>query len=307
MKKLLLLLFAAAITTAVFIVRNNSGTDVPAYDPPSSVTLYLRSAGRVISLSYEDYLIGCIFGEVSPAYDEEALKAAACAINSRTLCKLRDGKRSFGAQLSDIEHAWMSPEEAEELYVSSYKSYLRKVQNAVRFGMSHALCYQNVLVSAPFCVISTGITENGGSEHPYLTSKQLPSDKDNDEGLSTAAYSEGSVRRILTELSGVSRLPADPSEWFGEAVYSHSGILSEISFGAARITGAQLREAFSLRSAAITVEYTEGRFLFTVRGIGDNLGMSLNAAAEMARSGSTAEEILTYFYSPAELVTIGIS
>ena len=308
-KKLLIFLLTAVMTAFILFIigRNSAGNDTHTAAIPETVTLYRTEAGRIVPLSYKDYLIGCIFGEVSPAYGEEALKAAACAINSRTLCLLTEGERINGAQLSDIRYPWISPEEAEELYGASYPSYLRKAERAAEFGMAYALYYDGELISAPFCSVSTGKTEDGGSGYPYLSSRELPCDKDCDEGLSTAAYSDNSVRRTLTELTGVSRLSADPTQWFSGAVYTEGGTLSEIRFGSARLTGEQLREAFSLRSAAITVEYTEGRFLFTVRGIGDNLGMSLNAASEMARSGQTAEEILDFFYSPAVLVNIGIS
>ncbi len=305
LKRIVFLLTAAVLViSGIALIKNELQDNASMHITlPMTVTLYRKDACRIDTLTYEEYLTGCVFAEVSPAYGEEALKAAACAINCRTLCHLQSDERANGAQLSDEVHPWLSPEEAAEQHGSSYKSYLRKVQDAVQYGMSHVQLYEGSIFPAPFCAISTGVTEDGGA---CLASKELPCDKDNDEGLSTAACSVNELRRILTELTGVSRLSADPSEWFGNAVYAKGGTLSEIRFGGARLTGEQLRSTFSLRSAAITVEYTEGRFLFTVKGIGDNLGMSLNAAAEMAAAGKSAEEILAYFYSPAELAVLNI-
>ena len=301
-RMLFLLLAASIIIIAATLIKSERCNDESLHIPlPEAVTLYRESACRIDTLGYEDYLIGCLLGEVSPAYGEEALRAAACAINCRTICELRDGDRTNGAQLSDEEHPWLSPEEAEEQYGGSYKSYLRKMESAVEYGMSHVLIYDGNIFPAPFCAISTGFTEDGGD---CLPPRELPCDKGNDLGISTSACSVNELRRVLTELTDVTRLPADPSEWFSDAVYTDGGTLSEIRFGGARLTGKQLKEAFSLRSAAITVEYAEGRFLFTVIGIGDNLGMSLNAAADMAAAGKTAEDILKYFYPPAKLCQI---
>ena len=104
------------------------------------------------------------------------------------------------------------------------------------------------------------------------------------------------------ELTGVTVLPARNDDWFSEARYTQGGTLETIDFCGKTMTGAQLQQAFELRSAAIAVEYTEARFVFRAVGIGSNTGMSLNAASEMADQGMTAEEILDYFYEDFELL-----
>ncbi len=264
-----------------------------------TVTLYRCGVGEIITIPYEDYLVGCIFAEVSPSYGDEALKAAACVINSRCLYLLKTQQRIHGADFSDIKYPWTSPEEAEELHGHSYPACLGKITQAVHYGMEHALFYEDVLISPPMCEISTGTTEDGGL--PYLAPKALPADKDNDNGISTRAFPADYVKRALEEVTRTASLPAAPADWFSGAEYTDGGTLTEIRFGGARLTGEQLRTAFGLRSAAVTVKFTEERFVFTSRGIGDNLGMSLHTAAELAASGSTAEEILSSFYAPAQL------
>ncbi len=297
-KKLLCLLIAAAAAVAVIVpvVTSAPSEDMP-YSLPERVTLYRVEAGEILTLPYEDYLVGCLFAEVSPSCGEEALMAAACVMNSRSLLRLQSGERVNGADFTDRDYPWMSLEEAQEQHGSSCMTYRERLSEAARWGMERHLCFDGEPIAPPMCAISTGFTEDGGL--PYLAAKTLPADKDSDEGLSTRAYPAANVRRVLSEVSGVASLPAAPSDWFGGAVYSEGGTLTEICFGEARITGEQLRDAFGLRSPAITVEFTEERFVFTVRGIGDNLGMSLHTAAQLAASGMTAEEILQSFYAPA--------
>ena len=265
------------------------------------VSLYLSEESRVISLSYEDYLVGCIFGWVSlSAFPSvEALRAVAVAANTLTQYHLRNTPRAVfcGADLSDSAECqpYMSPEAAGELYGSSYPVYLERVREAAGYGQSLTLTYEGEPIYAAMCAVSTGQTDSDG--RPYLAARDCPSDKLSDAACD--AYSANAVRMALTELTGISRVSGSPEDWFTSPVYTNGGTLREIRFCGARVTGQQLREVFSLRSAAVTVEYAEERFLLRTRGVGDNLGMSISEAGAMAESGCTAAEILLYFYSPA--------
>ncbi len=303
-RKLICMLIAAlvaALGVALFTSVFSDGNAAVA-KLPQQVTLYRKGAAEIVTLSYDELVIGCIFAQCDPAYDDEALRAAACVINSRCLYQLQSGERVNGADICDESCPWMSPEEVDAEYGKSSGSYRRKVRGAAEYGMERALLYEGELIQPQMCAYSTGRTEDGGV--PYHTSKLLAADENCDDGFSTAAFSADMVRCTLTSLTGVSALSARPEEWFSGAVYTDGGTLSEVRFGAARLTGEQLRDVFSLRSAAIKAEYVEGRFLFTVLGWGDNTGMSLHAAAEMAKSGSSAEEILEFFYAPAQLIVI---
>lgn len=298
--KCIIMAAAIALTAALLIAPHVRSNDSSTELPCGAVSLYREEAHRIELLSYEQLLVGCIFAEVPPSYSNEVLRAAACVLNSRCLSLLDDGIRRNGADISDAECPWMSPDDAAEQHGVSYDSYLKRVTAAAEYGSRHALYYKEKLISPPLCILSTGRTEDGGA--PYLATKELPCDAAHPDAISTAAFTSDTVRRTLAQLCGVSRLSARPSEWFGNTVYSDGGRLISVELGGAEITGEQLMDAFSLRSPAITVEYTEERFLFTVRGIGCNKGMSLNAAENM--TDSTAVELLSYFYSPAELRTL---
>ncbi len=301
-RKLKYIFIAAVIaaTAVLLILPRLRDDDSTASIPCSTVSLYRENAHRIELLTYEQLLVGCIFAEIPPSFSDEVLRAAACVLNSRCLSLLQDGIRSNGADMSDAECPWMSPDDAAQQHGISYASYLRRVTAAAEYGSRHALYYGDELISPPLCILSTGRTEDGGV--PYLSPKQLPCDASHPDAISTAAFTADAVRRTLSPLGEISRLSARPSEWFTDAVYSDGGSLISIRIGGAGITGGQLMDAFSLRSTAITVEYTEERFLFTVRGIGCNTGMSLSAAEEMSQC--TAEELLDIFYSPAELRTL---
>lgn len=264
---------------------------------PQRVSLYLVQQGEIVIIDYKEYLTGCIFGCIEPSAGEEALKAVACAVNTYALYQLENGSEQMftGADLCDDGEKslpYTSAEEAKKLYGSSYPIYLEKVKAAAEYGLSHIITFTGDIFPAQMCRLSAGKTEQGAD---------CSADKEHPEYLSTAAFSDDMVSQVLTELTGVRALPADRSGWFSSPEYSEGGTLLSMQFCGARVTGGQLKEAFSLRSTAISVEYTEERFVFTCRGWGENLGMSVNTAAFLAEKGHTAEEILRYFYRDTEL------
>ena len=295
MKILALLLSLLIFTGCASKAENNS-----IQSPPESITLYRMQKGEIITVSFMEYITGCLFGEISPSADIEALKAAACVIAGNTLYTLHSGRKYLGADVTDDVTQYISLSEAEAQYAGSYTHYLDKLSEAADFGIKHQLTFDGELIYAPYCAISTGITDDGGVS--WLPSVEVPADKDHTEACSNAAFTAEQVRRIMTELTGIRALGADCPKWFSDAEYTKGGRLLHISFGGARITGAQLKEAFGLRSEAISVEYSEARFVFRVRGIGGNIGMSLNGAAQMASDGMTTEQILALFYPYTKLV-----
>ncbi len=294
-----------AIITALLLLTScaaDNADELRLHGTPEKITLYREQAGEIVTLLCRDYIVGCLFGTIHPSGSEEALKAAAVVIAGNAQYLLQNNDGFCGADFTDKQQVFLPSEEAKQLHGSSYEHYLLKLQRAADYGLSHIMTYDGELILAPYCEISSGKTENGGV--PWLTAVDVPADKDIEEGLSTAAFSDEQVMRTLVEQYGTTTLSAKRADWFKNAEYSGSGVLLTICFGEKELTGEQLRSAFGLRSTAIAVEYTEERFLFSVRGIGSNLGMSLNGAAAMAKGGFTAEQILEYFYPNTEIISI---
>lgn len=269
---------------------------------PDSITLYNAAESRITTLSYSDYITGCVLAVTSPDSSEQALCAIACVLNTDTLYRLSDPRRSLfsGADLSSDSELCPEYISAQPVTDKLTAEQREKLYRAVEWGTDRAITLDGQLVDPPYCRISTGRTDSAAGFAPTA----VPADEQLPDGISTAAATANSVSRTMKQLTGVSKLPADPEKWFTDPVYEPSGTLREIYFGGVRVTGEQLCKAFNLRSAAATVEYTEQRFVFTVCGWGSNSGMSINAACSMAATGATAEEILGYFYSGAELTPV---
>ena len=83
--------------------------------------------------------------------------------------------------------------------------------------------------------------------------------------------------------------------------YTSSGRVKTIKFGNHEISGTEARTIFGLRSTNFELTKGDGKIKFTVTGYGHGVGMSQTGADSMAKSGSTAEEIINHFYVGVEI------
>ena len=258
------LVLLSVITAILLTATANSRAAVPR-----RVSVYLPERGEILTMSYDEFLTGCV------------------TENSRAIYTLsvKRGFENMGADFTvGADFPFIDSEKPDE-----------RVTNAVRTAEKLLLTLDGEPINAQMCGMSSGRTDECP---PISCSVALPCDIGAEGFESRTAFTTEEVRRALHKSGTIS---PDCSEWFANAVYADTGTLLYIEFNGERITGAALKQAFGLRSVAITVEYTEDKFRFTCLGLGENKGMSINGADFMAKNGSTAEEILRTFYSGAEL------
>ena len=83
--------------------------------------------------------------------------------------------------------------------------------------------------------------------------------------------------------------------------YTSSGRVKTIKFGNHEISGTEARSIFGLRSTNFELSKESGKVKFIVKGYGHGVGMSQTGADSMAKSGSSAEEIINHFYVGVEI------
>ena len=311
MKKIISIVIAAAIAfaaaAAVFLIL------CPREKPlPDRITIYMKDSGRIITEDYRDFIVGCVFGWMSPACGREAIKSAACALNTLALYRMgaRSGFENNGADITAEEcgeFPFMTEEQITEEYGSSAPRYLEKVRECTEQAVNYAITYGGEPICAVMCRISSGRTDSGS--FPCLAGASAQCDETADGYESTAALTPLEVRKALCNAmgeyaAGSISLVGNGENWFSKAEYADSGTLTSICFGGAKINGELLKNSLELRSAAITVSFTEDKFLFTCHGWGDNLGMSLSCAQTFALQGMKMTDILAYFYSGTELTVL---
>ena len=75
-----------------------------------------------------------------------------------------------------------------------------------------------------------------------------------------------------------------------------AGYVSRLRIGQTTCTGDQFRDAMGLSSSAFSFSEKDDDLQITATGNGHGLGMSQWTANEMAKEGSTCEDILTFFF-----------
>ena len=106
----------------------------------------------------------------------------------------------------------------------------------------------------------------------------------------------------LSELGASST--EDFSQYIGNVNKSSAGTVLQIEICGKTFSGAQIREAFNLKSAAFDVNFKDNNFVFSVSGDGHGVGMSQYGANYMAQQGSNYKEILQFYYRGCQIINI---
>lgn len=287
-KKVTIVSLAALVLLGVIITALIGTLSSKCAKIPHHVSLYFPERGEILTMSYDNFLAGCVTGlTYGEKLADEALIAVAAAENSRALYAVstKKGFENMGADFTiGADFPFVETEKIDE-----------NTANAVKAAKKLLLTYDGEPINAQMCGISSGRTDECP---PISRSVALPCDIGAEGFESSTAFTTEEVRRTLHKKGTIT---TDCSKWFANPLYSDTGTLLHIDFNGERITGAALKQAFGLRSVAVTVEYSEDKFKFTCIGLGENKGMSINAADFMARNGRNAEEILETFYPGAKL------
>ena len=182
-------------------------------------------------------------------------------------------------------------------------------RRGVRGGIDRAIAgtdglgilYQGKPIQALFFSSAPGKTvdavEVWGRSVDYLTSVDSPEGEEVPNYHSEATFTAQEFRDLFLAAQPEAALEGAPESWFGETVRTAGGSVHTIQIGGVSVTGTQVRQIFSLRSACFTVSCTEDAVTFSVTGFGHGVGMSQYGANAMAAAGNTYTEILEHYYT----------
>jgi stage II sporulation protein D len=318
MKKQILLSFLAGMVVplvmAAFLQRSpvvgdvESGSIMPTQAwtrCDSEVALTVKNkAGNLQQMTLEDYLVGVVLAEMPADFESEALKAQAVVARTYTRRRMDGGKHEAAAVCMDPGccQGYRSPEEYRE--AGGKESAVGKVRRAVEDTDGLVLRYGGKLIDATYFSCSGGSTEDAvavwGQDVPYLQAVESPGEEEAPRYSDTVTFTAAELaRRLGIENRG------DPAGWFAEFTYTDGGGVESMSVRGKTFTGTQLRSKLGLRSTAFSVEVAGETITITTRGFGHRVGMSQYGAQAMAQSGSGFADILSHYYTGAELVWLG--
>ena len=276
--------------------------------PPPSRSIRLLAGDELLELPLEDYLVGVVAAEMPASFPEEALKAQAVAARSYALRQLGSGKHPEADLCADPGccQAWHSEASLLESWGGDAAEQLARIRAAVEATAGEILSYEGEPVLAVFHSSSPGRTEDSSriwNALPYLVSVSSPETARDVPGfMSELRCAPLDFRDVILSAYPQADFSGPEEDWIGPFERDPGGRVSYQELGGVAIPGKELRRLFSLRSAAFSLSYEDGVFLFTVTGFGHGVGMSQYGAMVMAREGADYRQILSHYYPGTELI-----
>lgn len=140
-----------------------------------------------------------------------------------------------------------------------------------------------------------------GSNMPYLQVVETAGEDGYTQYNSEVELANEEILQKLKETYADIQIDFNNEEDIKILEYTSSGRVKTIKFGNHEISGTEARSMFGLRSTNFEILKEEGKIKFIVVGYGHGVGMSQTGADSMAKSGSSAEEIIKHFYVGVEI------
>ena len=307
MKEHLQIIAATALIFLLIPLVGYAKKSVPAQPAAGeTVSIYLTESGETETMSMHDYIVGAVMAQMPADFEPAALEAqavlAATYARSRRLSESESPTAELhGADMSDdgtLYQAFFTEAQARQVYGDGYSGALEKISAAADRAEPLTLTYDGRPILVAFHAISSGVTESAltmwGEDIPYLASVKSGQDEALEECISRADYSDEELKARLEERFGSAG--DDPEELFRPEAVSDSGTVLTVRVGDGVYPAEEFCSLLGLRSQNFTAEHKDGRWRFTVRGCGHLVGMSQYGANELAKSGSSAKDILLCYF-----------
>lgn len=300
--------------------QQNEENPAKSEEPPSPVMSFGEDnfrilderTGKVITVDELTYLRGCVSAEMPPTFHPEALKAQAVASHTyaiyvRSQSRAAGQDYDFTADPQDWK-VFVTEEQFYERYGEYADAYWKMICDAVDPVAHYVLLYEGEPIVAAYHSMSGGVTEDAGnvwlSAVDYLVPVSSFGDTLAPDFEKQQFYSADEVKSALQAEYPEMQFPADPSAWFVVEESRPGGYVANVNVCGETLTGIDVRTCLGLRSAAFSVQYQNGEFVFTVSGYGHGVGLSQYGADYMGRQGETFDEILQHYYTGVNLAMI---
>ena len=280
--------------------------------PALPATVRVRSNGRILTISLDDYVLGTVLSEVSPVGETEQAAARILevqAVIARTYAVFELGRhQAEGFDLCDSTHCQVY--DPSRLKTSRFAESARA---AVSRTTGQILTYRGRAAETLFHADCGGYTDGadavwGGAPQPYLVAipdEILPSV----HRIWQATISTGKLRAALT--ADARTRAAGAFSDIRIATRDVSGRAAEITLTGdipVTVRGEDLRAVINqslgdrtILSTRFTIEHTPSGFVFTGTGYGHGVGLCQIGAAARARRGDTVDAILRQYFPSTTL------
>jgi stage II sporulation protein D len=237
-------------------------------------------------------LIGIVAKEMPIGYSLESKKAQA--IIARTYLLRREEGLAESGELSGL-----SLEEMEGIWQEDFEKNYAVYQEAVVETDGIVMTYDGELIEPIYHTASIGQTRDGqevyGIEVPYLKSVSSSFDENS---LTTAILDKKEIAQALKATYSDIVLDENLLESQIQVISRfESGYINSLQVGNLILSGEEFRNLLKLSSSYFEFTSKGDKLVFTVKGIGNGVGLSKNGANELAKQGKDYSEILTYYFT----------
>ena len=278
-----------------------------AHSAEQTISVFRSLTSTTEEVDMFEYVCGSVAAEMPLAYHEEALKAQAVACYTNAL-RTKAKKGNTQSQITDdstIDQGYIDPQQRKEKWGDDYEKYEAKLQRVVKSVENQALFYKDELCVAAFFAISSGSTEDAkniwGSTVPYLESVPSDGDRLSPQYASSVAFDTKEFIALAKRNKLLEKEPKSLENIIEIKETTPSGTVLRATVNGKEYTGEQIRKCFSLRSPVFTIKTTADTITFSVCGYGHGVGMSQYGADYLAKQGNSYKEILTHYYTGAEI------
>lgn len=277
-----------------------------------AVPVYLTVEKQTVSIPLEQYVRGVLAAEMPAEFEHEALKAQAIAARTYIVRRLLEEDRSSmpeeagAAIVTDtvVHQAYLTERKLRDRWgFFAYAKNMDKLTKAVNETQGLVITYEGKPIHATFFSTSDGYTEDSENYWleplPYLRSVKSPWDQlYSPKYKNTTIISRADVYRRLGLSASNGPLGLKIIE------KSRAGRILKIEAGGQTFTGREFREKLELPSTHFSWMLNGNMLQFTSLGFGHGVGMSQWGANGLAKHGKKAEDILHYYYTGVDIVTL---
>ena len=307
--------FAALIPAIVFLSGKTKAAQSAKADLKPSEEIYIKvldeQTNKITEYEQTSFIVLSLMAQIPSGYEDEAIKAQAVLI--RTYLARRSSaedssptKELKGALLSNDRskyQTFFTEKQAKKYFGSDYSAVYEKLYTLTLQTEGELLTYKGEPVLPAYHAVSCGVTRSAkdawGEDIPYLVSVKSEADTSSHDYETKLTFPIDELKQKLK--ASFPDITFDDSKTFLEIENDRNGIITKARLCGEEIGSGELCRALELNSPCVTVKFSEGKAVFTVKGLGHLVGLSLYGANEMAKSGSSHREILEYYFSGAKV------
>lgn len=276
----------------------------------NSFKIYDRAVNKVITVNDYDFCCGALATETESDIPSEALKAQAIIIHTY-YSYLRNESRKNNEDYdfecnSQIWEIYANKNDIKEKWGDTFTESYGIIEKNVKEVIDTFVLYNNKPAMTKYFEISSGTTESYqeiyGDEIPYLINVPSPFDTTANNYKTTVSLTYDEFNKAIKKKYNDYKYDKDYQKNISDFEKNDYGAVLSLKIGNKSIKGKELCNIANLRSNTFELECKDDKYIFTVYGYGENIGLSQYGACKMAEQGSSYVDILQYYFPNTTIV-----